>query len=215
MKLAPALVLFTTLSSACGLFGSKDEHKKPQSPGSEQASVIIAVPHEQLTAALPQQLEGWQVEFSPGKFTSGGNHQMSRAGANYSQQLDGNQSFFSIELVDGTQVPSVNASLAIMAHMVEDVHRTNLTVAGYSGIQQWQPETKSVTAMIVIAGRFVATLKGDNIRPELVKTALSKLDIEKLETLAGVKSRHVDDGAASRTTTSTAPPPTPPEAASP
>ncbi len=205
MKFAPALVLFTTLLSACGLFGCKDEQKKPQPPGSEQVSVITAVPHEQLTAALPQQLDGWQVEFTPGKFTSGGNHQMSRAGANYSQQLDGNQSFFSIELVDGTQVPSVNASLAIMAHMVEDVHRVNLTVAGYSGIQQWQPETKGVTAMVVIAGRFVATLKGDNIRPEMVKTALSKMDFKKLETLAGVTNPHGDKGASSRETTAQSP----------
>lgn len=188
MKSTTALVLIATQLPACGLFGGGDDAKKSEASTSERSSVVPAVPHEELTAALPQRIEGWQVEFAPGKFTSTHTHQLSRASANYSKHVDDKQSLFSVELVDGTQVPSVNASLAIMAHMVEDVHRMNVSVAGYSGIQQWHPETNGVTAMVVIAGRFVATLKGDNIRPEFVSTALSMIDIKKLESLAGAPS---------------------------
>jgi hypothetical protein len=135
---------------------------------------------------------GWNVEFPPGSVNEKGSDRISQASAKYFREVDGNHSFISVELVDGTHAPAVNASLAIMSHAVDDVHRTTFTVSGYHGIQHWQPESRSVTAILVMAGRFLVRLKGDNVTTEDVTRLLQSLDARKLEEYGDVRVRRVD-----------------------
>lgn len=176
---------------SCGLFGNKDEAKKAPPSVAPRLPVEVVAP-EQLAATLPQQFEGWTVEFPPGSVNEKGSDRISQASAKYFREVEGKHSFISIEVVDGTHAAAVNASLAIMSHAVDDVHRSNLTVSGYHGIQHWQPESRSVTAMLVMAGRFLVRLKGDNVGVEDVTQLLQSIDARTLEEFGDVRVRRVD-----------------------
>lgn len=191
---------------ACGWFGNKEDAQKERPVAAPRLPVEVVAP-EQLAATLPQHFEGWNVEFPPGSVNEKGSDRISQASAKYFREVDGNHSFISVELVDGTHAPAVNASLAIMSHAVDDVHRTTFTVSGYHGIQHWQPESRSVTAILVMAGRFLVRLKGDNVTTEDVTRLLQSLDARKLEEYGDVRVRRVDvnDVSGPSTDPSTAP----------
>jgi hypothetical protein len=183
MKRTFILFVIAAQLASCSLFKSEaspTEAPKPRADGPR------AVAHEALAATLPRDVPGWKIETLPGAFIENGGNQLSRASANYSRSAEGEPGFFNLEVVDGTHVPAVRASLAILVHSVDDAHRMNVDVSGYQAIQQWLPESNSVTSTVVIANRFVVTLKGTNVPPELVGQALNRVDAKQLEALAGV-----------------------------
>lgn len=185
------LSVLIAFAPSCSLFGNKEDAKKEPPVVAPRLPVEVVAP-EQLATTLPQSFEGWSVEFPPGSINEKGNDRISQVSAKYFREVEGKHSFISIEVVDGTHAPAVNASLAIMSHAADDVHRSNLTVSGYHGIQHWQPESRSVTAMLVMAGRFLVRLKGDNVTVEDVTRLLQAIDARKLEEFADVRVRRVD-----------------------
>lgn len=190
MKRTLLLFVVAAQLTSCGLFKREDsstEAAKSSPDGAKPPSEgPKAVPHEALAATLPREIQGWKTEALPGAFIENGGNQLSRASANYSLASEGQPGFFNIEVVDGTHVPAVQASLAILVHAVDDVHRMNVEVSGYQAIQQWIPESNSVTSTVVVGNRFVVTLKGTNVPPEVVSKALNSVDARQLESLAGV-----------------------------
>lgn len=212
MKSAPIVLFVAASVSACGLFGKEETESRPAATQRRKVEIVTAVPHEVLATVLPKTVEDWQGDVPQGSLTSAGVHQLSRAGITFKHKRDGTPGAFSLDIVDGTHVPSVNSTLALMAHAVEDVHRMELVVSGYHGVQHWQPQAGTVTAMIVLAGRFLVTLKGNHVPPQLVKQAVAAIDVRKLESLAGVEpalapaaeqtaARNPNSGAAASTTT--------------
>lgn len=195
MKHVLALVLLVGLVSSCGLFGEKKQSSSGETAPrliEGPASIVIVVPHEELTKVLPQQLQGWKVELPPGVVIDNGAETLSRARANYWQEVNGEVASFNLEVVDGTHVPSVQVALAITVQS-GGKQRSGVTVGGYPVHQQWTIEAHSVTAVAVIAKRFVVTLKGTNLNAVIVKRAFDAIDVKRLEELAGVESAGLGD----------------------
>lgn len=166
--------------SACGLFEKKQAPEPAPAP-----KVVAAVPYATLAAALPKALPDWTAEPPRGGITNTGAQELSRASVNFKKDVDGKQGSLSIEIIDGTHVPSVKSRLALMTHPADDVHLMDLTVAGYHGLQQWQPLSGGAFGFLVIADRFLVMLNGSNVSPTVFRQAAESVDVRQLESLVG------------------------------
>jgi hypothetical protein len=102
-------------------------------------------------------------------------------------QQDSQPAAISVEILDGSHVPAAYSQLAIMAHSRgpgEDMHKMSITVAGHSGIEEWDPTTGGVTAVIQVERRFLITLRGQGVSPEFVRETLQSIDLETLASFA-------------------------------
>lgn len=183
MNRASNLLWLAAVLPACGLFDDeKDEKKEPRPVGSYP---VQPVPYEKLTALMPK-MEGWESQPPRGKVSSVGKDQISVASATYEKKGDTKVSTIQLEILDGAYVSSAYSPFAVMAHSqgATDVHKIPFDVDGNPGIQDWKPETSSVTVLLFVARRFMITLKGTNISPEVVKQTLRAIPLKELASLA-------------------------------
>lgn len=180
---ALACCLVTAATPACD---RSEKEEKAVSKPFPSAEVVNAVPHETLASALPKMVADWSRSEPQSSATSSGKYQMARASVTFKKEVDGKTGTLDIELIDGTHVPSVKSQLALMTHSANDVHQMDLTLAGYHGMQQWQPIEGEVAALVVIAGRFVVKAKGSLVSPTVFARAMEGIDVNELEVLAGV-----------------------------
>lgn len=203
MKHSSVLVLCLVWASSCSLFDKKEGSSRSAVAPEETPSVapiVIVVPHQELTKVLPAQLEGFQVALPPGVVIDNGAETLSRARADYWQEVNGEVASLNLEIVDGTHVPSVQVALALATQTGGGQRALGVTVGGYPADQRWNLETNSVTTVAVIAKRFVVTLKGTNAHVSTVKRILDAIDVKRLEALAGVEPEaESDDPAAAAT----------------
>lgn len=186
MKSAYLAVFLGVTVSACSLFGKKDAAEQEKSEPGATRQKIVAIPHDQLVTALPNAVADWTREAPQGNTTSAGNYELSQTAVTFKSVTGPKPASLTIEIVDGTHVPSVKSQLALLMHASDDVHQLKLTASGYAGIQRWQPASGEVSAFIVVAGRFLVKLRGVNVSPETFRQAVDLIDMRKLESLAGV-----------------------------
>jgi hypothetical protein len=209
------LAVFVVVNvSACGLFEKKGAPEPAPSPASTRPKLPTAVPPEELAAALPKSITGWASDGPQSFAASAGDYQLARSVVNFKQEIEGKPATFSVEIIDGTHVPSVKSQLALLMHAADDVHRMELTASGYHGTQQWQPSSGDVAAFVVVANRFLIKLVGHNVSPLVFRQTVDAIDVRKLERLAGVapNEQHAAPGstlpsstAATASSTMTAP----------
>lgn len=182
MNRRSSLLLLAAVLPACGLFGGK---KKPQGrPGSQP---VEPVPYEKLVELLPQ-LEGFRAEPARGKKSAVGKDAVSVASTSYEKNADDETSTIQLEILDGAYISSVYSPFAVMAHSQGpgvDVHKIPISIDGNPGMEEWEPESSSVTVLLLVARRFVVTLRGSHISPETVKASLHAIDLKKLAALGG------------------------------
>src|SRR5690606_25029834 len=162
--------------SSCGLFERNGTQER-------KVEVVTAVAHEALAAALPRAVADWTRDSPKSSLNTSGNYQMARATVTFEKNAGNERGALTVEIVEGLHVPSVKSRLALMMHGADDVHRMALQVAGYHGVQQWQPEKNAVGAHLVVANRFLVTLTGTHVSQDVFHQALNGIDVGALESL--------------------------------
>ncbi len=139
------------------------------------------VAQAKLAAILPK-LEGWEGPAPAGKRVPAGEHEVTSAKASYSKQVDGQTLTVNLELMDGNHIPSVYSHLAVWAHKnpSTDFHKNSIEIEGHSGFEKWDPESKRVTVVFLVKGRFLFTFKGKNLSPEVVEKWLHAVEWKRL-----------------------------------
>lgn len=188
MKRTCVILSLVTVLSSCGLIerlSGSDGEQEQQTKQSLNAGDPI--PHETLSQLLPQ-VEGWNAAPPEGKSNLIGNTRISAASRKYEKEADGKRSMVSLEIVDGNHVSSVYAPFALMAHSqgaTVDVHKMRIDIDGHPGIQEWKPEAGNVVVLLLVARRFMVTLRGSHISPPTVRQYLEGIDLKQLTSWAG------------------------------
>lgn len=181
VKTACVILLSVAILPACGLI-EKLSGEKEDKAGEHGQSPVEPIPYKKLIQLLPK-MEGWKAQPPQGKISSVGEHKITRASANYEKNADGKRQTVNLEILDGSYIPSVYAPFAVMAHSrgaMLDAHKMEIEVDGYHGLQQWEPQSGKVTVFLLVARRFVITLKGTHIPPATVKQYIHAINLKKL-----------------------------------
>jgi|GEM_PF-2434751 len=189
MKRALLLVVVVAVLPACGLWekltGGGD--KKQASHEAPPPTPVTPIAPEKLVELLPK-LEGWETKPPVGEYVAAGPNQVTQATGRYARKIEELALSATLKIIDGAYAADIYGPLARMAHgQPGDPHKMPITVEGGSGIQAWRPDTGQVDVALVVASRFLVTLEGQNLSPQVVQAFLGGIDTKKLTAWAGTK----------------------------
>lgn len=144
-----------------------------------------AVDFRVLKELLPEEINGMPRASSDGEKNSAMGFTLSRAEARYETQ--GSNSSIKIEISDVGAMTGM-AAMAAYAWASMDVDRENetsyektTTIKGYRGYEKFDRQTNYAELSLMVAGRFMVELQGNEVSVDALKAALDKLDLGKLE----------------------------------
>lgn len=148
-----------------------------------------AVDFRVLKELLPEDINGMPRTSSDGEKNSAMGFTMSRAEARYETQ--GTNASIRIEISDAGAMTGM-AAMAAFAWASMDVDRESetgyektTTIKGYRGYEKFDRQTNFAELSILVGGRFMVELEGNEVGIDGLKAALDKLDLGKLEGMKG------------------------------
>lgn len=148
-----------------------------------------AVDFRELKALLPDDLAGMKRSNAEGEKTSAMGFTISKAEARY--EGDNNASV-QITITDVGAMAGV-AAMATYAwaagtvdRETESSYEKSVTIEGYKGYEKYDRQSNSGEVQVLVAGRFVVEVDGNNMPMDGIKAALEKLDLGKLESMKNV-----------------------------
>ena len=148
-----------------------------------------AVDFRVLKELLPEEINGMPRTSSDGEKNSAMGFTMSRAEARYETQ--GTNASIRIEISDAGAMTGM-AAMAAFAWASMDVDKESetgyektTTIKGYRGYEKFDRQTNFAELSILVGGRFMVELEGNEIGVDGLKAALDKIDLGKLEGMKG------------------------------
>ena len=148
-----------------------------------------AVDFRELKALLPEDLSGMKRSNAEGEKTSAMGFTISKAEARY--EGDNNASVH-ITITDVGAMAGV-AAMATYAwaagtidRETESSYEKSVTIDGYKGYEKYDRQSSSGEVQVLVAGRFVVEVDGNNLPMDGIKAALGKVDLGKLESMKNV-----------------------------
>jgi len=148
-----------------------------------------AVDFRELKSLLPEELPGMKRSNSDGERTSAMGFTISKAEAQYEGENGAN---VSITVTDVGAMAGV-AAMATYAWAAGTIDRESetsyersTTIKGYKGYERYDRQSNSGEVQVLVAGRFVVEVTGNNMPMDAIKAALDKVDLGKLESMKNV-----------------------------
>jgi len=148
-----------------------------------------AVDFRVLKELLPDEINGMPRTSSDGEKNSAMGFTMSRAEARYETQ--GTNSSIKIQISDVGAMTGA-AAMATYAWASVEVDRENqtgyektTTIKGYRGYEKFDRQTNYGELSLMVGGRFMVELEGNEVGMDALKAALDKLDLGKLAGMKG------------------------------
>jgi len=148
-----------------------------------------AVDFRELKALLPEDLSGMKRANAEGERSSAMGFTISKAEARYESDSDAN---VRITITDVGAMAGV-AAMATYAWAAGSINREtetsyerSVTINGYKGYEKYDRQTNSGEMQVLVAGRFVVEVDGNNMPMDAIKAALEKVDLGKLESMKNV-----------------------------
>jgi hypothetical protein len=148
-----------------------------------------AVDFRVLKELLPEDINGMPRTSSDGEKNSAMGFTLSRAEARYETQ--GTNSSIKIEISDVGAMTGA-AAMATYAWASMEVDRENetgyektTTIKGYRGYEKFDRQTNYGELSLMVGGRFMVELEGNEVPMDALKAALDKIDLGKLEGMKG------------------------------
>lgn len=148
-----------------------------------------AVDYQVLKELLPEDLNGMPRSSHEGEKNSGMGFTISRAEARYETQ--GSNASLKIEISDIGAMTGM-AAMAMFGWATMDMssesdngYEKTTTLKGYRAYEKWDKQTNFGEVTVLVGGRFVVDIEGNEIPMDAIKAVLDKLDLGKLE---GMKS---------------------------
>jgi hypothetical protein len=148
-----------------------------------------AVDFRELKSLLPEELPGMKRSNADGERTSAMGFTISKAEAQYEGENGAN---VSITVTDVGAMAGV-AAMATYAWAAGTIDRESetsyersTTIKGYKGYEQYDRQSNSGEVQVLVAGRFVVEVNGNNMPMDAIKAALDKVDLGKLESMKNV-----------------------------
>jgi len=153
------------------------------------AQAAEAVDFRELKALLPEDLSGMKRSNAEGERAGAMGFTISKAEAQYDSDSGANAR---ITITDVGAMAGV-AAMAMYAWAAGSVDREtetsyerSTTIKGYKGYEKYDSQSKSGEVQVLVAGRFVVGVNGNNMPMDAIKAALEKMDLGRLESMKNV-----------------------------
>lgn len=147
----------------------------------ESRKPVDPVKFDVLLPLLPSP-DGWKGDEAKGATSAMGEFKVTTVSRSY--EKDGSR--VKIEIVDGGYVPFVYAGFTMMSsfsHESTEGHSKGIEVEGYPAVEEWKKKDKDAKIVALVKDRFLVTIDGDNVEPEVVRDFVAKLDLKKVGAL--------------------------------
>ena len=148
-----------------------------------------AVDFRELKSLLPEELPGMKRSNSDGEKTSAMGFTISKAEAQYDTDSGAN---VRITITDVGAMAGVAAmatyawAAGVIDRESETSYERSMTIKGYKGYERYDRQANSGEVQVLVAGRFVVEVNGNNMPMDAIKAALDKVDLGKLESMKNV-----------------------------
>ena len=151
--------------------------------GATNATATV-VDFRELKALLPAELPGFKRTAASGEKSSAMGMTISFSEGRY----EAGEGSIDLKLSDygGTGFATMMAagwSMQEMDRETETGYERTATIGGHKAKEQYDSASKSGTTEILVAGRFLVEVTGNNVSAEALKTAVDKIDLAKLAAL--------------------------------
>jgi hypothetical protein len=173
-RVLAAVVVLILAAAACG--GAKEDGGGPNGAGAAAQPGVAVVPHARLEALLPV-LPGWTRQTPVGETDT--TESVSRVTVDYEKP----PSTLSFELMDSSKRAEVLA-LITEALAGKNSELTPTTLSGFPAAEQWIAEAQRGAVHILIAGRFMVVVTGEQVANlGEIRAAAAAIDLSKLAAL--------------------------------
>lgn len=149
---------------------------------------VETVDYKELKALLPESLPGMKRTDASGEKTAAMGMQISNAEGRYRAD---NGSSITIKITDIGSMTGL-AGMATYAWARVEVDREGdsgyektSTVGGYRSREKYDNSSKSGEVSVLVGDRFVVEVDGNNVDMDTIKSAVSKVDLGKLNSMKG------------------------------
>jgi hypothetical protein len=145
------------------------------------------VDFREMKALLPKELPGGMKGSLKGQ--KSGAMGMSVAEAEGRYEKDGSDASISIKLTDISGMGAMGAmahaawATAEIDNETDDGYEKTTTINGYKGMEKYNTKNKDGELQVFVDNRFVVEVRGNNVKVEQMKAALSAVDLKKLAAL--------------------------------
>lgn len=157
--------------------------------GGLEGKATEAVDFRELKALLPEELPGMRRTSAEGQKNSAMGFTLSTAEARYQSEGGGR---IHLTITDAGAVAGLAAmGMYAWAGMEidqedEDGYEKTTTLNGRRGYEKYNRSSKSGEVSLMVGGRFIVELDGDDVSMDDLKSALDKVDLDKLEGMKNV-----------------------------
>lgn len=184
-----SFLLLLAATPACGLIEKLTGKKKKTE---SEFAAVEPIPFQKLVSLLPK-MEGWGMKPPEGEIMDVGGERLSFARGQYEKTTGELKLSMSLEILDGVYGSAAYAPFAALAHSggnMENPHRMPVKLPDTSGMEEWNPEARAVRVLLLVARRFVVTIKGTNVTQPVVNQFLHALDLKKLASFTEGDAHH-------------------------
>lgn len=157
--------------------------------GGLEGKATEAVDFRELKALLPEELPGMRRTSAEGQKNSAMGFTLSTAEARYESEGGGR---IHLTITDAGAVAGLAAmGMYAWAGMEidkedEDGYEKTTTLNGRRGYEKYNRSSNSGEVSLMVGGRFIVELNGDEVSMDDIKSALDKVDLDKLEGMKDV-----------------------------
>lgn len=151
----------------------------------EKRKPVEPVKFDTLIPLLPEP-KGWTAGEATGATTAMGEWKISNASRTYENGEGDARRRIKVEIVDGSYVPMVYAPFTMMtsfSHESTDGYTKGITIDGYPALEEWKKKSKDAKVVALVNDRFLVTIDGDNVEPEVVREWAGLVDLKKVAAL--------------------------------
>ncbi|MGH9196956.1 MAG: hypothetical protein ACRD1T_14600, partial [Acidimicrobiia bacterium] len=145
---------------------------------------VEPVDFRELKALLPESLPGMKRTNATGEKTAAMGFKVSKAEGRYTNDQGGS---IDITISDTgtlsgfTAMAAYGWALAEMDRETESGYEKTTKIGGYKGYEKYDNESKNGEVNVLVGQRFVVEVDGNGVGMDVLKGALSKIDLAKLD----------------------------------
>ncbi|MEK7379775.1 MAG: hypothetical protein AAB075_02050, partial [Gemmatimonadota bacterium] len=157
--------------------------------GGLEGKATEAVDFRELKALLPEELPGMRRTSAEGQKNSAMGFTLSTAEARYESEGGGR---IHLTITDAGAVAGLAAmGMYAWAGMEidkedEDGYEKTTTLNGRRGYEKYNRSSNSGEVSLMVGGRFIVELNGDGVSMDDIKSALDRVDLDKLEGMKNI-----------------------------
>lgn len=152
----------------------------------EEREPVDPVKFDALIELLPSPSE-WTATEPKGATQQMGQWKISEASRHYTKGEGQDQQKIDVTLVDGSYVPMVYAPFTAMANFAQEStegYAKGMKIDGQPAFEEWKKKSKNAKLIVLVADRFLLTIEGSNVTPEVVRNWAGLIGTKKIAALA-------------------------------